>query len=742
MSSVSRKQLGNGLLSRALHPWHYDVSIFPTEDFHSFSGSVTIFVHVLHSTSVLEFNAHELIIKSCSLKLIDSVQNVSDVRENVRKLFVGDTHIVCDEQLDISRFIFYQSIEGDDGDLYGLVSVPLEFELCADQFLILHFEFAGKCLDATERTSGFFRYKQVGRDKSLRWMSATQFEPISARSVFPCWDEPNFKSTFTLTLIVAFEMTAISNMPMVAARVTIRDAKEYIEQTFQTTPLMSTYLLAWCIGEYDSLRVRDEKCDMDLTFYTPISKIDSISFAQNVALKAICFMNAFFEVPYPLPKLDLIAIPELNEIAMENWGLNIFKDDVLLVNADSTISSKQDVAKLVVHEFSHQWFGNLVTMDWWSQLYLNEGFATWCEYFITDSLNINPEWRMMVQFVQKCQTSAMDVDSLEASHAIEAAVLGNEIEQTFNEIAYSKGCALVRMLYSFLGGDLFRLSLSKYLKQFAYSNATASDLWHTLEVESGKPVLELMLAWTQFKGYPYLTVHRSGATIRVVQQRFLLIGSSEHLWVIPIYIRLYFFDPETSQISVETTSALIRDREIVLEISSLSNNKGVLQSVNLNADGVGFYRVFYDSELLHQLLSNINFLSREERILLQSDALAFCLSGKLSFSNLLVVLNAFRLETFSEVIDNLCAIFETIMLVANASVHADWIQSWICDFLQSLLLGLVKTSDLYMHTRGRILELLIRFRHSPTIAAMLVEYHSYHLSPIGFDADLLYAFFT
>ncbi|XP_011408740.2 PREDICTED: puromycin-sensitive aminopeptidase-like protein, partial [Amphimedon queenslandica] len=340
------------------------------------------------------------------------------------------------------------------GDQVGTVSYQKEDERVSFDFpqeissseATLNIVFTGILND---QMKGFYRSKYTRPDEPdvERYTAVTQFEPADARRAFPCWDEPAHKATFDVTLVVPKNLVALSNMD-------VKETKEDGDNktvVFNRTPIMSTYLLAFIVGEYDYIEDKDSN-GVVVRVYTPLGKKEQGRFALNIATKTLPFYREYFNVPYPLPKIDLIAIPDFAAGAMENWGLVTYRERLLLASEDSPISSKQIVAIVVGHELAHQWFGNLVTMEWWTDLWLNEGFASWIEYLCVDYCH--PEFDIWTQFLAQDYAQALSLDALSNSHPIEVIVgPPSEVEEIFDTISYSKGASVIRMLHNWIGND-------------------------------------------------------------------------------------------------------------------------------------------------------------------------------------------------------------------------------------------------------------------------------------------------
>uniref|UniRef100_A0A1X7VNA5 Uncharacterized protein n=1 Tax=Amphimedon queenslandica TaxID=400682 RepID=A0A1X7VNA5_AMPQE len=351
------------------------------------------------------------------------------------------------------------------------------------------------------------------------------------RSKYTRPDEPDVER---YTAVTQFEFSRLDCLaccsPRLHANTDVKETKEDGDSktvVFNRTPIMSTYLLAFIVGEYDYIEDKDSN-GVVVRVYTPLGKKEQGRFALNIATKTLPFYRKYFNVPYPLPKIDLIAIPDFAAGAMENWGLVTYRERLLLASEDSPISSKQIVAIVVGHELAHQWFGNLVTMEWWTDLWLNEGFASWIEYLCVDYCH--PEFDIWTQFLAQDYAQALSLDALSNSHPIEVIVgPPSEVEEIFDTISYSKGASVIRMLHNWIGDDDFRKGMNAYLTKYEYKNTKTVDLWTCLAAASGKPVMEVMKTWTQQMGYPVLTVDAkqegNNRVLSISQKKFCADGN-------------------------------------------------------------------------------------------------------------------------------------------------------------------------------------------------------------------------
>jgi tricorn protease interacting factor F2/3 len=436
------------------------------------------------------------------------------------------------------------------------------------------------------------------------YVISTQFESSHAREFIPCVDHPAYKAVFKIVVRVDKNLDVISNMPV--EKVSEEGDKKVVE--FMETPKMSTYLLYLGIGKFEE--VSDSLEDIRVIVATVPGKVNRGKFALDVAKRVIDFYNNYFGIKYQLPKVHLIAVPEFAFGAMENWGAITFRETALLAGEDSSVSQRMRVASVVAHELAHQWFGNLVTMKWWDDLWLNESFATFMSYKAVDSLF--PQWDMFGYFVSSETSSAMFRDSLSTTHPIEAHVnTPEEVEQIFDDISYGKGASVLRMIEAYIGKEAFQHGIQYYLQKYKFSNAEGKDFWDSLEKGSGVPVGEIVKDWITKSGYPIVYVYVNGSQIKLVQEKFSLTQSVKTLYTIPL----------TLEVNGKRITHLMKDKSTTIDVGS------DVKSVKVNLDRSGFYRVYYD-DLDMFLASNPNHL---ERWGILDDYYNFLLAGKVDY---------------------------------------------------------------------------------------------------------------
>ncbi|KAK0618339.1 peptidase family M1-domain-containing protein [Bombardia bombarda] len=494
----------------------------------------------------------------------------------------------------------------------------------------LEIKFTGQLND---KMAGFYRSTYKNADGTEGIMAVSQMEPTDARRAFPCFDEPSLKAEFTVTLIADKKLTCLSNMD-VASEEDVEGTKKAV--TFNKSPLMSTYLVAFIVGELNCIETNDFRVPVRV-YAPPGQNIEHGRFSLNLAAKTLEFYEKVFGIEFPLPKMDQIAIPDFAQGAMENWGLVTYRVvDLLLDEKASGAATKERVAEVVQHELAHQWFGNLVTMDWWDGLWLNEGFATWASWY---SCNVfYPEWKVWESYVTDNLQRALALDSLRSSHPIEVPVKkADEINQIFDAISYSKGSCVLRMISTYLGEETFLEGVRRYLKKHAYGNTQTGDLWASLSEASGKSVEEVMDVWTKHIGFPVVTVsEKDNNTIELKQNRFLRTGDTkpeEDEVIFPVFLGLRTKD------GVDTDLTLSK-REDTFQVPSNDFFK-------LNANHTGLYRTSYSPERLVKLgaAAKQGLLSVEDRAGMVADAGALATSGYGKTSGVLSLLKEFDSET-------------------------------------------------------------------------------------------------
>ncbi|XP_031388911.1 aminopeptidase M1-like [Punica granatum] len=579
-------------------PSHYDLHLKLDLTSCTFSGTLRINLHIVKETRFLVLNALELDIGEVFFATNSSAQ------KRIRP---------CDVAL------------GEDDEI-----LVLGFdEVLGVGEGVLAVQFSGVL---NSQLKGLYRCSYVvGRQEKN--MATTQFEAVEARRCFPCWDEPALKATFRITLDVPPELTALSNMPVIEEKLDGNFKTVYFEES----PPMSTYLVALVVGLFE--HIEDTTVDgVKVRVYCPPGKRNNGKFALHLAVKALELFSEYFSMPYPLPKLDMVAVPEFSGGAMENNGLIIYRENELLHDELlSTAAKKQRLTIVVTHEVAHHWFGNLVTMEWWTHLWLNEGFATWVSYMATD--RFFPEWKIWTQFLQQ-STGGLHMDALENSHPIEIEVSqARSVLEIFDAISYKKGSAVIRMLQDYLGDKVFQKSLSSYIKRYAWKNAKTEDLWNVLTEETGVKVNAMMNTWTKRKGYPVISVKLKGHILEVEQSPFLSSGShGEGQWIIPITLCIGSYS--------RTKKFLLETKVAEVDLCDFFDSSDGQRWVKVNVDQSGFYRVKYEHKLAVELCKAVesNSLTATDKYGILDDAFALCEGCDLPLSSLLTLMDVYKKE--------------------------------------------------------------------------------------------------
>uniref|UniRef100_A0A1A7WRZ8 Aminopeptidase n=1 Tax=Iconisemion striatum TaxID=60296 RepID=A0A1A7WRZ8_9TELE len=599
-------------LPQTISPLHYDLSIHPNLTTLDFTGVVRISLDVHEDTSSVILHAKHMEVSNALLL----------APEGARPLKV------------LEYPGFHQLALTSD----SVLTKGRKYEV--------QLEFAANLSDSFH---GFYKSSYRTSSGEVRALASTQFEATFARGAFPCFDEPAFKANFTIRIIREPRHIAISNMPKVK---TVEMPGDLLEDHFDTTVKMSTYLVAYIVSDFLSVS-RTTQHGVEISIYAVPEKINQTAFALDAAVKLLDFYDDYFDIPYPLPKQDLAAIPDFQSGAMENWGLTTYRETGLLFDPDkSSASDKLAITKVIAHELAHQWFGNLVTMEWWNDLWLNEGFAKFMEFI---SLDITyPDLHVDDFFLNKC-FEAMEVDSLSSSHPVSTPVENpTQIQEMFDDVSYDKGACILNMLRDFLTPEAFEIGIIRYLKRYSYQNTVNSHLWESLtdlcssddldegrmrhsefcskrKLESGTSkwysddeldVRAIMDTWTLQEGFPLVTVEVKGREVRLSQERFL--RTDDHsltegfMWQIPL----------TYMTSASNTihRFLLQTKSDVLYLPE------EVEWVKFNVNMSGYYMVHYAGEgwnsIIKLLQHNHKALSGNDRASLIQNVFQLVSVGK------------------------------------------------------------------------------------------------------------------
>lgn len=590
-------------------PLHYDLKLEPDFKTFKFGGHLKLDLQVNDSKlDSIFLNSEEIEFQSASLESQEAVE------------------IKHDGENQVTEFKFPQ------GTLADKKKVSLDIKYTGE---------------LNDHMAGFYRAKYEDKQTGeTKYMATTQMEPTDARRAFPCYDEPNRKATFDITLVSEPHLTHLSNMDVKSET---EDGGKKITQ-FNTTPRMSTYLVAFIVAELKYVENNDFR--IPVRCYATPGNEHLGQFAADLTSKTLAFFEKAFGIQYPLPKLDNVAVHEFSAGAMENWGLVTYRVvDVLLDKENSTLGRIQRVAEVVQHELAHQWFGDLVTMDWWEGLWLNEGFATWMSWYSCNEFQ--PEWKVWEEYVADTLQNALGLDSLRSSHPIEVPVKrADEINQIFDAISYSKGSSVLRMVSKWLGEDIFIKGVSQYLQKFKYGNAQTVDLWDSLSQASGKDVRKVMDIWTKKVGYPVISVQENGNKITFTQNRYLSTGDlkpEEDETLYPVFLALATKDGVDN-------SLVLNERSKTIELQDSSFFK-------VNAAQAGIYITSYSDERWAKFGQQADLLPVEDRVGLVADSKALSASGYTSTTNMLNLISQWDSEqsfvVWEQILNSLSALKST-----------------------------------------------------------------------------------
>ncbi|TWI01094.1 aminopeptidase N [Luteimonas cucumeris] len=565
-------------LPRDVRPVHYDVAVVPHADKLSFDGKATITVDVLAPTPSITLNAVGMEFASAQLKPVAGTATYPAPQ------------VKLDEKAQTATFVFAQPLPAG------------QYQLTLD--------YTGKIGTQANGLFAIDYENKAGKQRALY----TQFENSDARKFIPSWDEPNHKATFDLTATVPAAQMAVSNMP-VAESTDLGNGLKRVR--FGTSPKMSTYLLFFGLGDFD--RATAKAGDTEVGVVTQKGLIEQARFALDSSVDVLREYNDYFGVAYPLPKLDNVASPGRSQFfgAMENWGaIYTFEYAMLLDPSISTLSDKQGVFSIAAHEIAHQWFGDLVTMSWWDDLWLNEGFASWMASRTTEKLH--PEWNTALEAVG-ARESAMNRDAVATTHPVVQHVQTVEqASQAFDAITYSKGEAVIRMLEGYVGEDAWREGVRSYMKKHAYGNTVSDDLWKQMEAAAGKPILDIAHDFTLQPGVPLIRVESAqckdgNTTLQLTQGEFTKDrpGKKPLSWRVPVIAQAIGGEPVRAMVSGGSAS---------VEVPGCA-------PVIVNAGQSGYYRTLYAPEQFSEIRDGFVKLAPIDQLGLINDTWALSMAG-------------------------------------------------------------------------------------------------------------------
>ena len=587
-----------------VYPIRYSLCLEPDLVHFRFSGQVDIELQSRQPVEQVVLNILELAIWSC-------------------KLQIDDKKIPCTFQINPEK---------------EELKINLPETMCGTFFLTVDYQ--GWIND---KMAGFYRSTFITNGQK-RYIAVTQFQESDARRAFPCMDHPSQKAIFDIEMIVDADLVALSNGPAVEEK-PLAGGKKQVR--FQTTPPMSTYLLFFGVGEF---HLTGHKTDPRVRSVTLPGRASYGGFGLEFGRKALEFCETYYQIPYALSKMDLIAVPDFAFGAMENWGAITFRENLILHYPEVTSKSgEMSICNVIAHEIAHQWFGNLVTPSDWKYLWLNESFATYFAYGVVD--HYHTKWQVWDQFLLGQTAPAMGRDGLNDTCAIE--IPGGEhvvINTSTAPIIYSKGSSILRVVQRYIGKDDLRKGLQYYLKTFEYKTAASHHLWEALEKISGKPVTALMKSWIEQPGHPLVQAQRNGRDLTLTQKRFTYLENlSDQTWQIPVTLTIYYETGDSRTISI-----LLEEKSTRIDLGA------ACVAYKVNAGQTGFYRVAYrapeDLAAIGQLVAGKD-LSPEDRWGLQNDLFAQVQCGAASIDDYLAFLNNYLDEDaylpLSSIADNL-----------------------------------------------------------------------------------------
>lgn len=584
-----------------------------------------------------------------------------ECKESVNTIIMHCAEIKIKSCRVVNNDVIQKAVTKTDANKEELViTIKNKIKGCA----FIEIEFTG---DLNDRLLGFYRsqYKQNGKTK---YLATTQFEAADARRAFPCWDEPEAKATFEISIIAENKFTAISNMPIMSKK----RLKNKTLYKFAKTPIMSTYLIYLGVGEFEYLTGKIGK--VQVRVITTKGNKSKGKYSLELGKKLLLSYEKYFGIKYPLPKLDLIAIPDFAAGAMENWGAITFRETILLYDPKtSSTRTKQYIAEVISHEIAHQWFGNLVTMKWWNDLWLNESFATFMATKFVDKFY--PEWDLWNQFVDDAMNNAMALDSLKNTHPIDVKVNStSEIREIFDAISYDKGGCVLRMLEHYVGESNFQKGLKKYLASFKYKNAEGKDLWDAIGKISKMPVRSMVQTWLKQPGFPVVEIEKQDSTLHLKQRRYVLESdkkSNKGLWFIPLSVGL----------QNELFQKLFTKKSMSVKLPK--DNIGFVA----NFGRKGFYRVKYDEGTLIDLkmLIDQKQIPAIDRWAIQNDLFSLCVSGDETVRNYLDFSDAYYDEDSYLATVNVAHNLSSLYFRVFDEDFSDQIKNYTVKYLKKIL---------------------------------------------------------
>jgi aminopeptidase N len=678
-----------GKLPKTIAPRHYVIHLEPDENQMTVDGAEAVEIEVLQPT-------HQILMNAGDMKIWNATLTHSGAREKL----VPQPDLP-EQQV---RFNTAQDLRPGTYTLSFCFRSPINTE-----------------------SRGLFlqHYQSNGKTETIL---ATQMRPDKARQMFPCWDEPAFRATFQLSVKVDKKISALSNMPDVAEQPIGNDKKIVI---FGRTPPMSTHLVSLICGHLES--IEDQVDGVKLRILTIPGKAKLGAFALENSRKLLTYYRDYFGIPYPMPKLDQIALPQSFGGGGENWGAIAYDENLLLYDSVNSASQAQEqIFATMARAIAQQWFGDLVTMAWWNNRWLSESFSSWMGHKAEEKLH--PEWRSWLRATAD-REEAMTQDERSNTRPIQPPVnQDREVDDGFDQIISWKGQYVIRMLEGFLGDDVFREGIRLYLKQNQFSSATATNLWAALEKSSGRSVFQIVSPWLTQPGYPMIRVTaecvKSKQVVTLEQSRFTLDPgvTNDQQWIIPVGI-LSTFKPHRPSYA------------LLDKITQTFDFPDCWGALNVNANDLGFYRVWYDPDLFAKLLREWDRLSEEERVDVISDTWAMVISNRSPIAAYLSLLESLEGETSYSVWHNILQALVTIDRLEQGQPGRAAYQAYVCSLLNPLLerLGWYPTNDEELATklfRNELIETLGVFGDRSVINEAFERFQQLLKNPGSLAPDL------
>ncbi len=679
-----------GQLPTDILPQTYDLKLSVNPETQDFSGEATIQAVVKKETDKIILNA--------------AAMDISEVRLNGAVLPQSQIHFDPEKQI----------LTLDAGKTLPLGPVSLEFRYSAK-------------LNQNLRGLYLSKAKHDGQEENYAF---SQFEPADARRMFPSWDEPFFKAKFKLTVTAPKDLSIVSNMPDLS-RVENGNLQTV---SFAQSPKMSTYLLALAVARLDSKSKMAGKTLIRV--WARPEDMNQVDFALNEAVSNLLHLNEYYGVNYPLPKLDLVAVPDFDAGAMENWGSIFFRDAAIFTDARSSLGVKKNVAITVDHEQEHLWFGDLVTMKWWDGLFLNEAFADFRSYKTISELH--PDWNIWEDFLESTR-SALSVDSLRNTRPIFSKVSSPQQAQAmFDALTYNKGGAFLRMLENYLGDVNFRKGLHNYLTKYQYQNTNKEDLWNELSKASGQDVASIANDWITIPGYPLVSVSSLSPDNRALslsQRRFSAHGSIESgdsLWNIPVVLKY------KDSSGVHSYRVNLKQKKMTVSLPA----QGAVEWVYANQDQTGFYRTALDSKFQGALENSISDLTPIERSGFLNDLWAEAKAGDVPLSVFLNALEKLKTDdsriVLRDIAGYLLAMDDNLTSPQDRPLMQKWAQEILLPHWEKLGWGSPNDSDEIKSSRAAVLSTLGEIAPTPELSAQIQDrLNQYLKDPNTLDPSLV-----